>query len=400
MEDFHMNAKIFPVAFAAGILLSSSHAVFADDLDFEGLPAGTIVSELSKNKGISGNLTGVVLVEGHNTLFPSTNAAILFDSECIPGPPSCETQDRDLATPHEDFGGPGIGIGGSASGPYPNDTPLGNILILAKNLVDVNPPDGLIDDPDDADVPGFINFDFSGVKKGKTDGTVVINSITIMDVDLSEGEDPGLITLSGPGIPTATIAVFDTENGGVKTLDGIGLAGVSNLRVEVKGSSAFAGIVFGEKVERSCWITTGGFHNAGVQSGGKDFTFGGNVGPPPSGSWEVIDHNTGDNFHSNNVVITDCIEIDGTGPGQPGGKKGFVINQAFFEGIGRLNHVDGYPFTGFVVDRGEPSGKDENDKDQFHIEVRDPVTSVIVFETDFLLDGGNVQIHPPVGKNN
>jgi hypothetical protein len=30
--------------------------------------------------------------------------------------------------------------------------------------------------------------------------------------------------------------------------------------------------------------------------------------------------------------------------------------------------------------------------------VRDPVTSVVVFETDFLLDGGNVQIHPPTGK--
>lgn len=370
------------------------------EIDFEGLPAGTIVSELSKDKGISGNVNGVVLVEGRNNIFPSTNAAVLFNSECIPGTISCQIQDRDIATPHEDFGGPGIGIGGAALGPYPNDTPLGNILILARNLVDAD-GDGLVDDPDDADVPGFINFDFNGIKKGKTGTTVVINSVTIMDIDLAEGEDPGVITFSGPGIPTATIAVFDTENGGVAKLDGIGLAGVTNVRVDVKGSSAFAGIEFDEtQGGRDCWITTGGFHNAGVKSGGKDFTFGGNVGPPPSGSWEVVDHNTGDNFHSNNVSITECVEIEPTGPGQPGGKKGFTINQAFFEGIGRLNHVDGYPFTGFVIDRGEPSGKNGNDTDEFHIEVRDPITSLVVFETSFLLDGGNVQIHPPVGKPN
>lgn len=379
-------------------LLLTSSQLFAGRIDFEGLPAGTIVDELSKGAGISEtNINGVVRVIGHNTIFPTTNAAVIFDSECIRGTISCETQDQDIATPHEDFGGPGIGIGGAAGGLYPNDTPLGNILILARVLKDSD-LDGLVDDPDDADVPGYINFDLSGIRKGKS-STVTINSVTIMDVDLQEGEDPGRIIFTGPGIPQATISVFDTENGGVATLDGIGLAGVDNVRVEVLGSSAFAEIVFDERAPRTCWITTGGFHNAGVQSGGKDYTFGGNVGPPPSGSWEVIDHNTGDNFHSNNVNITDCIEIEGSGPGQPGGKKGFVINQAFFEGVGRLNHVDGYPFTGFVVDRGEPSGKNENQKDQFHIEVRDPMTNVVVFETDFLLDGGNVQIHPPTGSS-
>lgn len=380
-----------------GALLSTSSQIYADRIDFEGLPAGTIVDQLSKGAGISEtNVNGVVRVLGHNTIFPATNAAVIFDSECIRGTISCEKIDQDIATPHEDFGGPGIGIGGAADGLYPNDTPLGNILILARDLKDSN-NDGLVDDPDDADVPGYINFDLSGIKKGKS-STVTINSFTIVDVDLTEGESPGQVILTGPGIPQATIAVFDTEDGGVATVDGIGLAGVDNVRVEVLGSSAFAEIVFGERTPSTCWITTGGFHNAGAQSGGKDYTFGGNVGPPPSGSWEVIDHNTGDNFHSNNVSITDCIEIEGTGPGQPGGKKGFVINQAFFEGVGRLNHVDGYPFTGFVVDRGEPSGKNDNQKDQFHIEVRDPMNNVVVFETDFLLDGGNVQIHPPTGK--
>lgn len=147
-----------------------------------------------------------------------------------------------------------------------------------------------------------------------------------------------------------------------------------------------------------CWITTGGFHNAGQPGGSKDFTFGGNVGPPPRGSWEVVDHNTGDNFHSNDVHIVSCDVVTLTGPDQPGGKKGFKINQATFEGTGRLNGVDGYPFTGMVQDAGEPSGKKGNDQDYFEIIVRDPVTSDVVFEASATLDGGNVQIHPPTGK--
>ncbi len=147
-----------------------------------------------------------------------------------------------------------------------------------------------------------------------------------------------------------------------------------------------------------CWITTGGFHNTGEQAGSKDFTFGGNVGPPPRGSWEVVDHNTGDNFHSNDVHIVSCEVVQLTGPGQPGGKKGFKINQASFEGIGRLNGVEGYPFTGYVQDAGEPHGKKANDQDFFSITVRDPSTLAVVFEASATLDGGNVQIHPPTGK--
>jgi hypothetical protein len=147
-----------------------------------------------------------------------------------------------------------------------------------------------------------------------------------------------------------------------------------------------------------CWITTGGFQNAGETAGAKDYTFGGNVGPPPRGSWEVVDHNTGDNFHSNDVQIVSCDVIQLTGPGQPGGKKGFKINQANFEGTGRLNGIDGYIFTGFVQDAGEPSGKKANDQDFFSITVRDPDTLAVVFEASAPLDGGNVQIHPPTGK--
>jgi len=147
-----------------------------------------------------------------------------------------------------------------------------------------------------------------------------------------------------------------------------------------------------------CWITTGGFQNGGSSKGQKDYTFGGNVGPPPHGSWQVIDHNTGDNFHSNDVHITSCTTVGNGGPGQPGGKKGFKIDRADFAGTGRLNFVDGYPFVGYVEDAGEPSGKKGNQKDYFSITVFDPVTSAVVFQADAEIDGGNVQIHPATGS--
>jgi len=385
----YLTGFVLPMAWAIS-------PIWAASIDFEGLPKGTIVDELSTGAGLSGNVSGTVKVFGRNGLFGNKNVAIIFDSICAQTSlGKCTSIDPDLRTPHVDFGGYGLGDGGAAGAPFQNDTPLGNTLILAENLIDNN-GDGLVDNPNDADVPGFFNFDFSGMGgKGKKGGTVTIDSITIMDVEVAEGEVPALIELSGPGILPSTISVFDMGDNGVATVNGIGVSGVSNLRVNVKGSSALVGVIFNENTPRHCWITTGGFQNAGVQAGSKDFTFGGNVGPPPSGSWQVVDHNTGDKFHSNDVHIVDCIVIDGTGPGQPGGKKGFKINQAFFEGTGRLNGVSGYPFTGFVIDRGEPSGKQGNDKDEFQIVVRDPNTDAVVFEASGPLDGGNVQIHPP-----
>lgn len=371
-----------------------------DVIDFEGIAPGTIVDEVFGAAG-----TGPIGVFAFNSqlsaLFPEgANAAVIFPSD---NPPNT---DFDLGTPNEDFGGPGIGAGGEAGSPFQNDTPLKNILEIneAQYFIDRD-GNSIIDNADspvtltnDADLMGsFIDFDFSTVSNnGK--GTVTVNSVTIMDVEREQGEDGTFLELSGPDLPLNLIAIPPTGDNGVVVIDGIGLSGVSFLRVQMNGSGAVDGIVFNQGEERICWITTGGFQNAGIKSGGKDFTFGGNVGPPPSGSWEVIDHNTGDNFHSNDVHIVNCIEIEGTGPDQPGGNKGFTINQAFFEGTGSLNHVDGYPFTGWVIDRGEPSGKNGNQKDEFHIEVRDPNTNEVVFLADGELDGGNVQIHPCNGN--
>jgi hypothetical protein len=374
-KEEYMKRKYSYVIAILGIILLMSGSVWSAEINFSGLPAGTIVNEISSGNGVSGNLDGSIQVFGYSPAFGlNTNAAIVFDSANPSG------GDFDLQTP--------------GYGPN-NNVPLGNLLIIGEDLIDVSPMDGLVDDPDDADLLGmYLDFDFSTVKKNNK-GTVTVNSVTMIDVEASQGEDGTYLELSGPGLPVNLIAIPPTGDNGVVVIDNIGLSGVDLLTVNLNGSGATASVIVDEGENGVCWITTGGFHNAGIKAGSKDFTFGGNVGPPPSGSWEVIDHNTGDNFHSNDVHIVDCVVIDHTGPGQPGGKKGFDINKALFEGTGRLNGVDGFPFTGFVIDGGEPAGKKGNDPDYFEIIVRDPGTAAIVFMASGNLDGGNVQIHPP-----
>jgi hypothetical protein len=375
---------------AAGVAFTLAGGAQAAELDFEGLLPGTVLYTITPGLGATPDLPGPVQVFGYNPKFgANTNAAVVFDSSDNYVMPSLGSEFLDLGTPNEVFGGPGVGEGGETT----NDTPLYNVLVVDKYLTDSD-SDGLVDQPDDDDRLGmYFDYDFSTVKhNGK--GTVTVNSVTVMDVEREEGEDGTYVVLSGPGMPPSLIAIPPTGNNGVVTIDGIGLGGVDHMRVQMNGSGAMASAIVEEGDQRPCWITTGGFHNAGVQSGSKDFTFGGNVGPPPSGSWEVNDHNTGDKFHSHDVHITSCTTVERTGPDQPGGKKGLTVNRADFEGTGRLNGVDGYPFTGYVLDGGEPAGKKGKDPDYFELIAVDPVTSAVVFAASGNLDGGNVQIHP------
>ncbi len=388
-----LTIPINAILFSAVLALNAP--VHGADLDFEGLAPGTIVDELSTGAGVSGALGGSVGVNGFNPdLGAENNAAVVFDSSSPPG------IDFDLGTPNETFGGPGIGSGGEMGEPFQNDTPLGNILVVneAGKFIDRN-TDAVIDNDDspvtqtnDADNPGeFVDFDFSTTKNnGK--GTVTVNSVTVMDVERNEFIGDA-IELFIKGGPTSFISIPAQGDNGVLVIDGIGLADVERMRINLNGSAGIASVVVNEEEGGVCWITTGGFQNAGIQSGSKICTFGGNVGPNPSGAWQVIDHTTGDNFHTNDVDIVECLEIAKTGPGQPGGKKGLTTNKATFAGTGRLNGVDGFPFTGFVVDAGEPSGKKNNDKDEFSITVTANGAGV-VFECTGELDGGNVQIHP------
>jgi hypothetical protein len=367
-------------------------------VDFEGLPAGTVVTELKKGAGISGcNENGTIAVTSQNTIF-SSEAAIIFDGDCtvIPFPFSeCEHFDRDIASPHEDFGGPGTGVGGELGSPFENNTALHKVLILAKDKVDVN-NDDLVDDPDDANVPGYHVFDFTDINKNG----VTINAVTFQDIDFLEGESPAQVTFTVPGSPTSTISQVDTQDGGVATIPIIGLSGVTSMMVEVKGSSAFAGFIYDEpKAQRACWATFGGFDAAfSGPEGQKIASFGGNVGPPPSGHLNVVKHETGQHLIIADVEVESCVVDElicansgDNSPGQPGGKKGFEVNVLNFVGTGDLDGVE-VAVTGSLIDCGEPGGKKGNDPDRFE---------VFVDGNEFVSDhlgGGNIQLHPPVGK--
>lgn len=371
----------------------------AADLDFEGLPAGTIVNEMSQGAGISGDLKGAVEVFGFNPRFgPLTNAAVVYDSSCTGG---CSGQDDDLGTPNSDFGGPGIDAdgdpttGGNMGSLHENALQLFNQLIVAEDLVDGD-GDGLVDDPDDADLKDqYLEFDFSNVRGG---GTVKVNSVTYVDNDA--GEFNAHIEMFGPKIADQFISMPPVGDNGVSTLSGIGVEGVRVMRVVLDGSGAVANVVVEADEPRPCWVTLGGFQNAGVTSGPKQCTFGGNVGPPPSGALEVNFHSgpfAGSKFHTNGISAVECLDMGSTGPQQPGGKNGLEVDTLVFDCTGRLNNEDGYTCSGFFKDAGEPQGKNGNDHDRIEFEVRD-VEDNVVAECVGDLDGGNIQIHPPVGR--
>jgi hypothetical protein len=141
-------------------------------IDFEEFQTGEIVDEVDLGSA------GKVAVHGSHSTSGTDNVAIIFDSSVPTG------LDFDLGSPNEVAvpGGPGVGSGGE-SGEFINDIVLSKILILAENMVDEDPADGYIDDPDDsADLNGLMTFDFSGVG----DGWATVIAGMVIDVEHEE----------------------------------------------------------------------------------------------------------------------------------------------------------------------------------------------------------------------
>lgn len=199
----------------------ATKAVQVSVVDFENLPTGLILSSLSSGAGITGPLVGSVGVLGFTPGF-ATNTAVIFDSSAPSG------NDFDLGTPNEAFSGPGIGSGGDPS----NNTALGKIVILAEDLVDTTPADGLVDDPDDTFLKGAtMTFDFSGVN-----GAVVkVLDMTVLDVEDSEGG--AFVQVSGPALAAVQFPIPFTGDNGAATIQ-INASGVDTMIVSFNGSGA------------------------------------------------------------------------------------------------------------------------------------------------------------------
>ena len=405
------------ISLMAVIIVVASLSAGAAEIDFEGVAAGTILDEVSTGFGVTGNVHGTIGVDGYNPAMsadtkcdnaPPCNAAVVFDSSN----PPVAADDYDLGTPNECKGGLGIDLepdgttGGECGSEYENLAALGNILIVNENqyspdrdfsnTIDTN--DSLVDLTDDADLRGqYLEFDFSTTKNnGK--GTVTLGSLTYMDND--EGEFDAQIELFGK-FPPKFIGLPAVGDNGVLTIP-IAQENVSRMRVVLNGSGAVASVVVNEQVPRPCWVTLGGFDKGTNTdaSGKKICTFGGNVGPPPSGAFEVNWHDgplAGSQFHTNDIEVLECRDMGSTGPQQPGGKKGLKVDTLFFDCTGQFNHESGFTCEGYFKDAGEPSGKRANHRDEINFTVRDSSSSIVA-ECIGDLEGGNVQIHPPVGN--
>jgi len=196
--------------------------------DFSGYPAGTVVAGDEPGGGVaSGTLfSGFTLSVTNNGGGP--HSLVIFDSAAPTG------DDPDLGSPNETFGGPGIGQGGQAGQPGVNEDALGNLLVIAEDIEDVDPEDGLVDDPDDEAGGGLVHFDF--------DEPVLIDAILLVDID--ERSRAGITLFRGSEVAGTTAAGQLGDN----SCEAISLAGfgvATRLEIDLIGSGGIGWIRFG-----------------------------------------------------------------------------------------------------------------------------------------------------------
>ena len=135
------------------------------------------------------------------------DAAIAFDSSNPTG------EDPDLGTPNEAFGGPGRGNGGRTT----NDTALGNLVILAEDLVDAD-GDGFVDDPDDDARGGSLTYTFNE--------PMCVSGMDLIDMEGSEAVaftltrfDGTTVVRNGSGLGNNSIEHFELDECGIVQMD-------------------------------------------------------------------------------------------------------------------------------------------------------------------------------------
>jgi len=196
-------------------------------IDFEEfVPGQVVVGELpgggTIDAGLFSHVVFSIASEGpHNSL-------VIFDSSHPTG------GDFDLGTPHQDFGGPGVGLGGAAGTPGENAQPLGNVLIIAEDLHDFSPEDGLVDDPDDEARGGLITADFPV--------PVTVDYIKILDMD--DRARGSSIKLYDEVSLLADIDIPLLGDNSVQTIDLHGYHDLTRMEIFFRGSGAIAELQF------------------------------------------------------------------------------------------------------------------------------------------------------------
>ncbi|MGW8144649.1 MAG: hypothetical protein ACWGN2_09660 [Anaerolineales bacterium] len=211
-------ALIFIFVFFLTTSVSTKAQQVSAVIDFEGIPTGTIVSEVHSGYGISGDpISGSVSVNAFNPTFgPNVNAAMIFDARCPPGnvPADCTGNDADLFNPS-----------------------FGNTLIISEDL------DG--SDPDDADVPGSrIQFEYTGLGNGNG---ATVESLEVQDIEEDQGElENALIYFYEGGLGGTLVGTADIPNtgNGISALVPVGFANVDAMEIDLAGSGEINNIRF------------------------------------------------------------------------------------------------------------------------------------------------------------
>jgi hypothetical protein len=299
-EDYLLKTKTMEAAeFNRG-----ARAAEMEVIDFESYDRGTIVNEVYSNKGI-----GPVKVKGTNPKKSGKNAAMIFDSSAPTG------GDWDLGTPHQNFGGTGLGNGGQKGSLYENSTSLGKLLIITENFSSGNPSDARLPN-------ATLAFDFSELK------SATVYSMHILDVEPKE--------------TAATVRFFDAEHrliDHVFTLPKVGDNGVANfifgedgvkgvvkMQVTLNGSGAIDNIIFmsEEATEKGCTYAVGYWKTNSKYGPVK----------PGSSTWSLIGQKGEDSRFFK--TSSSYIEVMNT---EPKGNAYYVLAQQYI--AARLNVLQG-----------------------------------------------------------
>jgi hypothetical protein len=257
------------VILSDGAILSGSGAI--DDIVFNCLPkskceivdftrykrgADGFISYVTSNQSWTPIYVSAYRKEAANT-YNTTDVANVFNSG-QPTPIPDVNQIDDLLTPHQNFGGGGVGAGG-ASGPFVNNMALGSMFIINRTTNPLNAYD--------SNTGGKMIFDFSRY------GHVSLTSITVMDVDAPEAG--GKVVLYGYKDQVLKTVMFQVSgDNGKQIVDLGGTNGVVKMAVFFGSSSATVGsggvdnIVFNcppkKPREYGCTYTQGYWKNHAV----------------------------------------------------------------------------------------------------------------------------------------
>ena len=210
-------ALIFIFVFFLTTSVSTKARQLSAVIDFEGIPAGTIIDQVYSGYGISGDpVDGFVTVIAFTPDSVDVNRAMIFDARCPPGnvPSDCTGNDADLFNPS-----------------------FGNALIISEDLDTT--------DPDDADVPGSrIRFEY--INLGQGDGAT-INSLEVQDIEEEQGEleDARIYFWEGgfTGTIVGSVDIPHTGDGG-SALVPVNFAHVDAMGIDLAGSGMINNIRF------------------------------------------------------------------------------------------------------------------------------------------------------------